>query len=257
MSNVTPSPFSQPQYTQPPSSNTNLVKILLIAGGAVLVTMLLCGGVLIALMFPALSAARQAAQRVQTSSHMKMIGLALHNNHSTYNSLPPAYLTDANGNPTLSWRVLLLPFIEEQPLYEQFDLNQAWNSPANEPLALRRPSTYAKPDDDDLPSNRTTFVAIRSPQSILSDSNPLVFSTITDGLANTIAVVDHPTISVVWTAPDDTNPADFYAAFKQSSELVQALFADGTVRMLDSSKTPEATIQAYVTRDAGETVPNP
>ncbi len=88
-------------------------------------------------------------------------------------------------------------------------------------------------------------------------SSPLSFYAITDGLANTLAVVEHPTVSVVWTAPDDTNPAGFYTAFKQSSAPVQVLFTDGAVRQLDSGNTPEATIQAYITRDGRELVPNP
>ena len=257
MSYGSPSPYGQPNVPQAPANNTNVVKILLIVGAAVLMVMLSCGGVMVALLLPAVSAARQAAQRVQSSNNMKMIGLALHNYHAAYNSLPPAYLTDANGTPTLSWRVLILPFIEEQPLYEQFDLEQSWNSPTNAVLAVRRPMVYAKPGDDDLPSDRTAYVAIRSPQSLFPDATPLSFRTVTDGTANTIAIVDNATNPVVWTAPDDTSPADFLAAFKQSSTPLQVLFCDAAVRAIDSSSTPESTVQAYMTRNGGESVPYP
>lgn len=256
MSYGAPSPFGQPQYTQRPATNNNTVKILLIVGGVAMFVMLLCGGVMVALLVPAIGAARQAAARMQTGNNMKVIGLALHNYHADYHSLPPAYLTDASGNPTLSWRVLLLPYMNEKPLYDQFDLSQAWNSPANAALTSRRPSTFAKPNDDKLPADHTTFVAVRSPQSILADSTPISFAQVIDGLANTLAIVDHSAKSVVWTAPDDTSPDEFYAAFKQSSAPVLVLCCDGAVRAVSSGETSETNLRAYITRNGREPVPD-
>ena len=93
-------------------------------------------GILIALLLPAVQAAREAARRSQCSNNLKQIGLAMHNYHSVHNTLPPgtinAGMTPATGvtytwgtaaNPILNHtgHMLILPFMEQQPLYDQID----------------------------------------------------------------------------------------------------------------------------------------
>lgn len=84
-------------------------------------TLLLCG----------LQAMREAARRTSCIGQYKMFGLSMHNLHSTQGRFPPAYLTDGNGHPTLSWRTLLLPYLEQGSLYEQCRFNEPWDSPHN------------------------------------------------------------------------------------------------------------------------------
>src|SRR6059036_1967376 len=82
-------------------------------------------GVLVALLLPAVQAAREAARRAQCSNNLKQLSLALHNYENTHNTLPPAGI-DSNQ---MSWTVLLLPFFEQQALYDQFNFNKgSWNS---------------------------------------------------------------------------------------------------------------------------------
>jgi prepilin-type N-terminal cleavage/methylation domain-containing protein len=80
-------------------------------------------GVLIALLLPAVQAAREAARRMQCSDHLKNIALATHNYHDVYKYLPPGSKGD-NG-PT--WAVLLLPYIEQSALYSRFNLRRTFN----------------------------------------------------------------------------------------------------------------------------------
>src|SRR5439155_8958659 len=89
--------------------------------------LLVCGGILVALLLPAVQAAREAARRMQSQNNLKQIGLALHNYHATYQTFPPAVVTDENGKPLYSGRVLLLPFMEQEALYNDFDRTQAWD----------------------------------------------------------------------------------------------------------------------------------
>ena len=86
---------------------------------------------LVALLWPAVKAARETPRKLTCSMRMKMLGLALHNYQYEYGTLPPAYTVDAEGNKLHSWRVLLLPFLEQQALYEQIRLDEPWDSEHN------------------------------------------------------------------------------------------------------------------------------
>ncbi|MFN0054259.1 MAG: DUF1559 domain-containing protein, partial [Planctomycetales bacterium] len=93
--------------------------ILLLIGGCALAVLLVCGGILAALLLPAVQQAREAARRTQCKNNLHQIGLALHNYHDAFNSFPPAYIPDASGRPMHSWRVLILPFLDQAPLYQR------------------------------------------------------------------------------------------------------------------------------------------
>ena len=112
-----------------------------------LVGFLLCAGLpMIALLLPAVQSAREAARRAQCSNNLKQIGLAFHNYHDSYGCLPPAYIPDGNGQPMHSWRVLILPFVEQSPLYDQYDFDEPWNGPNNSKLPRNaRTSSFARP----------------------------------------------------------------------------------------------------------------
>src|SRR5262245_57272957 len=112
------------------------------AGGSIVVVIIaiigclvVCGGIGLALLLPAVQAARASARRAQSTNNLKQIAIALHNYHDTYRTFPPAVVTDAAGQPLYSGRVLLLPFMEQMALYQQFDLTQPWDSPRNLPIS--------------------------------------------------------------------------------------------------------------------------
>jgi len=98
-------------------------------------------GILVALLLPAVQAAREAARRMSCTNNMKQVGLAIHNYHDTFKSFPPHSL---NSN-RLAWTVHILPFIENQPLYDQFDFNAFYNQAPNYDLGLVAVSVYHCP----------------------------------------------------------------------------------------------------------------
>src|SRR5207249_4295371 len=105
--------------------------------GVIIAVLAVCGiggicviGILVALLLPAVQAAREAARRMQSQNNLKQIVLALHNYHDTFQTFPPGVVTDAAGNPLYSGRVLLLPFMEPTALSDEFDLTQAGHSAA-------------------------------------------------------------------------------------------------------------------------------
>jgi hypothetical protein len=86
---------------------------------------------------------RESAVRLSATNNLRQIGLALHQFNETYGRLPPAVLYDKKGQPLHSWRVLVLPFLEEKALYREFRLDEPWDSPHNSPLIARMPRVYA------------------------------------------------------------------------------------------------------------------
>jgi len=122
-------------------------------------------GILVALLLPAVQAAREAARRMSCSNNLKQLGLALHNYHDTYKIFPPAHLpwhmtagavhdppgVQQGGSDVAryggSWMVFILPFMEQQPLHDQWNVNVAMSDPANLPLRSVFLATYACPSD--------------------------------------------------------------------------------------------------------------
>ncbi|MEM6979391.1 MAG: DUF1559 domain-containing protein, partial [Planctomycetota bacterium] len=102
-------------------------------------------GMMVGLLLPAVQAAREAARRMTASNHLKQIGLAFHNHHSVYQHLPDRAIRDEDGTPLLSWRVALLPFLGHQDLYQQFHLDESWDSPHNRQLIQLMPEEYVDP----------------------------------------------------------------------------------------------------------------
>jgi type II secretory pathway pseudopilin PulG len=102
-------------------------------------------GILVGLMLPAVTSAPRGGRRVQCQSNLRQIAIALHLYHEDYGSFPPAYTVDASGRPMHSWRVLILPYLEEAGLYKQYNLEEPWNSPNNLAVANQVPAIFQCP----------------------------------------------------------------------------------------------------------------
>ncbi|MGH7173828.1 MAG: DUF1559 domain-containing protein [Gemmataceae bacterium] len=88
-------------------------------------------------------ASKLARDMARSRLNLKKLALAMHNYNDTYNRLPLAATVGKNGKALLSWRVELLPFIEQQALYNQFKRDEPWNSPHNLKLLSKMPAVYA------------------------------------------------------------------------------------------------------------------
>src|SRR5262249_30142494 len=83
-----------------------------------------------------------AASRTRSANNLKQIGLAMHNYHDVNGAFPPAAVCDKTGKPMLSWRVLILPYIEQDALYKEFKLDEPWDSEHNKKLLAKMPKVY-------------------------------------------------------------------------------------------------------------------
>lgn len=213
---------------------------------------------LVAFLLPSVRRAREPARRTQCRNNLKQIGLALHNYHDAFGAFPPAYTIDADGKPLHSWRTLILPYIDQQPLYNQIDLSKPWDDPINaEVFQKANVYGYACPSHTEA-KEKTTYVAIVTPNSILKPGSSCAIRDITDGTSNTILVMevdsDH---ALPWMMPQDADESWLRSIgeTKKHSHAggVHALFADGAVRFV-SQNISLPTLQGLITVDGGEKV---
>jgi len=199
-------------------------------------------GVLVGLLLPAVQAARQAAQRMSSSNNLKQIMLAMHNYHAAYNRLPPAAIMDDAGKPLLSWRVAILPFIEEQELYQKFHLDEPWDSEHNLPLSKELPVVYATPGLSLEPGLTIMQAAVGDDIGMRPDKKT-AFRDFLDGLSNTILIFEvNPDAAVVWSKPEDIE-IDLEDPLANLGKAKQGGFhvgmGDGAVKFVSASVNPE------------------
>ncbi len=196
-------------------------------------------------------------RQLRSIDNLKMIALAMHNYHEAHKRFPPAASVSDDGKPLLSWRVAILPFLEEDALYEQFHLDEPWDSEHNRPLVQRMPTIYDAPKSTVSGGGRTNYLGVAGASGIFADAKGTRMAQIRDGLSNTVMVVEAAdTQAVPWTKPGDfdyggTNPIARLVDLQNGRFL--AAFADGSVRYLDESIGAK-TLKALCTRDGGEVI---
>ena len=208
----------------------------------------------VGLLLPAVQQAREAARRAQSKNNMKQMMLAFHNYHDRYGHFPAQANYDNNGKPLLSWRVHILPFIDQQALYSRFKLNEPWDSPHNRKLIRLMPGTYANPN---LPaSSVTNYLAVIGPDSVFSKTG-IRIQRIADGTSNTAMMVEvNADRAVPWTKPVDHEfnekaPKAGLGALRPGVFLTA--FADGSVRGVRISVDPNI-LRALVTKSGREVI---
>ncbi len=220
-------------------------------------TLLSCSiAVPLGLLFPAVQKVREAAGRVQSQNNLKQISLAMQNYADTNRGrLPAPAIRDRNGKPLLSWRVALLPYLEQQMLYSQFKLDEPWDGPNNIRLLARMPKVYECPAAQTAPGQTIYQVFVGNGAAFEKSSTINFPMDFTDGTSNTILVAEAGQ-AVPWTKPDDL-PFDvnqplpalgghFASGFNVAS-------ADGAVHIIPRN-TLEATLKALITRKGNDMV---
>jgi hypothetical protein len=213
--------------------------------------------VLIALLLPAVQSAREAARRAQCVNNFKQIGLAMHNYHTANNAFPKPAITDKDGKPLLSWRVAILPYIEQAGLYNRFKLDEPWDSPHNRALIKEIPTTYICPSRPQGEPGLTTYRAFVGPGAAFEPGRANGVENFPDCTSNTIMVVESKE-GVPWTKPDDLefDPAaapSLNGAGSMHPGGFNALICDGSVRFFKVSISPQV-FRALITRAGGEVI---
>jgi hypothetical protein len=165
-----------------------------------------------------MSSVESATCRAISQNNLKSIGLALHQFHDRYGRFPPAALIGPDGKPWHSWRVLVLPFLDQEDLHHEYRWDEPWNGPNNRKLLSRMPEVFSDPIHGMNHSHYTHYVAITGPGMAFSADghrfDPDRFDLMrlqgrsidhfTDGTSNTILVGPvSPDRQILWMKPED------------------------------------------------------
>ncbi len=165
----------------------------------------------------------------KATTTLKQLGLAFHNYESAYQYFP-GNIEDKDGKALLSWRVAILPFIEEDKLYKEFKLDEPWDSEHNKKLVAKMPKMYT-PIRVQAKEGETYYQRFGGPDTPLVAKQKLKIVNFLDGLSNT-GLVFEAGDPVVWTKPADL-PFDKTKALPKLGAhfdgACHVLIADGSV----------------------------
>ncbi|MBN2293011.1 MAG: DUF1559 domain-containing protein [Pirellulales bacterium] len=226
------------------------------------------------LCLPAISAAREAAKRMQCMGKLKQIGLALHLYHDAHGCFPSANVADKDGRPMHSWRTLIPQFMEGQALYNAYDFSKPWNDPKNSKLTGKSPyNTLCCPSSKNYRTPISNYVAVTGTGTIWDGDKSISMKDITDGTDNTILLVEVADSDIHWTEARDVTLEEALGksnggvtTVPSSNHYIEAgyftksypipgniVMADGSVRCLHKPLSPD-DLAALLSIDGGEEI---
>ncbi len=229
---------------------------------------------LFALALPMREGVRAPVRSAVCRSHMKQVVLALRNYHDDYGCFPPAYLADEDGQPMHSWRVLILPYLEEEDLYEQYRFDEPWNGPSNSRLA----DEFARGFQcfqyhSGRSATSTNYLLITGDGTAWADGRAPTRDDFTDGTANTIILAETADSNISWMEPRDLTLEEAMRGINRVSGIgisswhpakgrykgqgsANVAFADGAVVNLKND-FPLDELEELLTYQGGEAVERP
>ncbi|MDX1967184.1 MAG: DUF1559 domain-containing protein [Planctomycetaceae bacterium] len=204
-------------------------------------------GIVGAVVWSVYSPMRESALRQQSRDHLKQIGLALFSYHERWNSFPPAYVPGPDGKPWHSWRVLLLPYLDQRELYAQYHFDEPSDGPRNRALLALRPEVYMSPLRRRGDSTTTHYLGVQSRRTMWPAYFPVHLADVKDGSSNTLHLLEDVESQIPWTAPQDMSERDAVAMLASSSAKTfsrreswfHALAVDGSVRAINRETSRE------------------
>lgn len=209
-------------------------------------------GVAIALIAPAIMAAREAARRMTSQNNVKQLVLAMYNYHDANGCFPYSAVRDAQGTPLHSWRVTIVPYLEASDFYSRYDQQQAWNSAVNDALGRQYAFgefAYNRPGNSKLSRHCTNFVVVTGPETLFPTDSYTTFGDLTfNGTSNTLMVLEIDHSDILWYEPrdypisqlsmvfNDPRSGKLYLGSRQSQGAIVG-FADGSARLLPQEKS--------------------
>jgi RNA polymerase sigma factor (sigma-70 family) len=198
---------------------------------------------------------KEAANRAISQNNLKQIALAFHNYHDTYKAFPAGAIYSKDGKPLLSWRVAILPWLEQDNLYKQFKLDEPWDSENNKRLIAQMPRVYALPGKKTDAKDVTFYRVFTGKDTMFPGPKGMSLTRVTDGTSNTLLVVEAAD-SCVWTKPDELAYADNAALPKLGGYFTggfNVAFCDGSVRFV-TQDVDEKMLRLFIKPNDGNVV---
>lgn len=197
-------------------------------------------GILTGMLLPAVQQVREAARRTAAANNLRQLSLAALNYESTYQKFPANANYSDDGKPLLSWRVHLLPFLDYGNLYNQFKLDEPWDSPHNIKFLDQMPEVYRSPNS--MHTNRSTMLGISGKGTMFDGNKQASLGKIADGTSNTIFFVEvNDGAAVEWTKPGDyemtNNPRSGLMGVRPGG--FNAAFVDGSIQFIGNDVTDQ------------------
>ncbi len=197
----------------------------------------------------------ELADRKKVLSQFRQIAIAMHNYHDRHKAFPPAMLVDRKQRELLSWRVLILPYLGEEKLFREFNLEEPWDSPHNKTLLAKRPKAYA-PVRKDAGADMTYYQVFHGKDAAFERQQPLRIDDLLDGTANTFLLAEAAN-AVPWSKPadlayDPKKPLPKLGA--QFDKVFAVGIGDGTSALVKSN-ADERILQLYIMRNDGQSIP--
>ena len=186
--------------------------------------------------------------------NLKAIGAAMLAYHNDNGRFPPACIYDEQGRPMHSWHVLLLPYLNQQQLFQQYNMSLPYGDPQNQLIAWQMPAVYHCPESLNVVGNETSYMVVTGPSTVFDGRQSRSLLEILDGAGQTLLVAETTGKAINWLEPTDlsidslsltiNNTASPGLGSQHPGGKTHVLMADGSVRTLDNLTPPEGARSA-------------
>ena len=217
--------------------------------------------ILVLLFLPTTHVIRPYHLHISCSNNLRQLGLAMLNYESAYREFPEA--ARMRSGQLMSWRVAILPYIEQDAIYNQYDFSKPWDSPANLPIAEQAIDGFECPCDFQSP--KTPYKLVTGKGTAFDGISPPTLAKITDGLHNTIIIIEDHSDFVYWSQPEDIDiekavedicslkPEDcihrWHGFFYDTCFAMNVCFADGSVGIIGCNADPDLLRSVFLCND--------
>lgn len=241
-------------------AKTIIIIVLALVGGLAL---LVCAGVALLLVLPAVQQARTAARGSQSRNNLKQIALALHNYNDAFRVFPPGGVYAEDGTPYQSWQAMTLPYFEQAALYESIDFHRPWTDPVNAPAFATEVPEFLNPNEPvrgGATGGAPSHYAGNS--HVLFENSSTRIRDVTDGTSNTLLAGEVAAGYRAWGDPQNVRDPGNGILSDGSSfgspgnpAVCTFILMDGSARAISSSIDPDV-LKALATPDGGEQLPS-
>ena len=244
---------SEVTATSEKASSRGWMWILIALAGVSILLVLMCGGILAALLIPDFSSARTAARTFSAQNNLKHVGIAFQEYHQAHGQLPMSVMVEETEGQQkqVSWRVSLLPFLLDEGMTELYDTDAQISVEGGVSDPSLGCPVYYRNDffDTDVTSQEACVFVVNNSEGVMDENAVVSFDDVTDGADSTLLVVSLFDRSVPWSNPEDLDLGQLQAAFSNASreQPILVLFCDGSVEAFSEPISP-GRVRAMVTK---------